>query len=150
MKIELEVLGRPAPKGSGRAILVKGRAMHVPSGSNVNRDQLRSWDANVRAAAQSALGWGVESPPFVETPLSVHIVFRLARPASHWGKNGLKPKAPKYPITKPDKDKLTRATCDSLKGIIYDDDSRICRSLVEKTYATPGTEGATITIEELV
>lgn len=147
--IKLEVLGRPAPKGSGRAILVKGRAMHVPSGSNANRDALRSWDVAVRCAAQEAVN-GAGAPPFVNTALSLHIVFRLARPAGHYGQKGLKPSAPVYPTKKPDSSKLARATEDSLTGIIWDDDARIVRSLVEKVYASPGNEGATITIEAML
>lgn len=139
------VLGRPAPKGSSRAILINGRARNVPSGSNQNRDAQRSWDANVRAAARQAVGERAD-PVFVGTPLAVAITFRLTRPAGHWGKTGLRPSAPPYPATKPDLDKLTRQTIDSLIGTVLDDDSRIVRLRVEKHYARPGDEGATIVV----
>lgn len=153
--IVLEVLGTPAPKGSGRAMLIGGKARHVPSGSNANRDQLRSWDANVREAAQRAL----EAPPydtlpetvplFVQAPLAVVIEFRLMRPAGHWAKRGgLKPGAPPAPATKPDADKLARSTLDALHGAVFDDDSRIVELVVRKRYAAPGNEGARITVEE--
>jgi len=148
-RIEFTVLGRPASKGSGRAILVKGRAIHVPSASDKNRRELTSWDTAVREAALRVVN-GSEAPPFVGTPLAVHLVFRLVRPADHWGKNGLRPSAPVFPVTKPDAEKLVRGTLDPLIGILFDDDSRIVRQLVEKVYAAPGTEGATIVVEELL
>lgn len=146
MKIVLEVLGSPAPKGSARAMMIAGHARLVPSGSNVNRNRLRSWDTAVREAAREAVG-SCTSPPFVGVPLRITIVFRLARPSGHWGKGGLRPSAPPYPITKPDVSKLVRATEDSLIGVVFDDDSRVVSLFVEKNYSTPGNEGATIVVE---
>lgn len=145
--VRIEVLASPAPKGSGRAILIAGRARHVPSGSNVNRDALASWGGALRLAAIRAVG-AVDSPPFVDVPLRMTIVFRLARPAGHWGKRGIKPSKPPFPSMKPDLDKLLRSTGDVLNGIVYDDDSRIVSVGVDKVWAAPGTEGATIVVEE--
>jgi crossover junction endodeoxyribonuclease RusA len=87
------------------------------------------------------------APPFVDVPLRISIQFRLSRPAGHYGKKGIKPKAPPWPSKKPDLDKLLRSTKDSLKGIVYDDDSRIVRVDAEKIYAAVGNEGATIVVE---
>lgn len=144
--VTIEVLGTPAPKGSGRAILIAGRARHVPSGSDVNAKKLRSWDTAVREAAALSVGH-VTSPPFIGVPLRLRIVFRLIRPAGHWGKRGLRPKAPSFPTTKPDLSKLVRSTEDTLTGIVFDDDSRIVSAVLEKVYAEPGREGATIVVE---
>lgn len=147
MTITIEVLGTPAPKGSGRAIMIGGRACHVASGSDVNAKRLRSWDTAVREAAAQAVGV-VASPPFVGVPLRLHLVFRLVRPAGHWGKRGLLPSAPAFPTSKPDLSKLVRSTEDTLTGIVWDDDSRIVAATVEKLYAEPGKEGATIEISQ--
>jgi Holliday junction resolvase RusA-like endonuclease len=144
--VVIEVLGTPAPKGSGRAMMVGGRAVHVPSGSGVNARKLRSWDTAVREAAAACIGLAT-APPFIGVPLRVTIVFRLTRPAGHWGARGLKPKAPPYPTTKPDLSKLVRSTEDTLTGIVFDDDSRIVSEVLDKVYAEPGREGATITVE---
>jgi Holliday junction resolvase RusA-like endonuclease len=145
-RITIEVLGTPAPKGSGRAMLIAGRARHIASGSTVNQARLRAWDTAVREAAAASVG-AVTAPPFVGEPLRLYIVFRLARPSGHWGKRGLRPGAPAYPCTKPDLSKLVRSTEDTLTGIVYDDDSRIVAVAVEKVYADPGHEGATIVVE---
>lgn len=129
-------------------MLIGGRARHIPSGSNANRDALASWGADLRLAAVRAVG-AVNAPPFVGLPLRVSMTFRMARPSGHWGKRGLLPSKPRYPATKPDLDKLIRSTGDVLSGIVFDDDSRIVALDVEKVYAEPGREGATITIRPM-
>lgn len=150
--IAFDVLGTPAPKGSGRAILRGGRAVHVPSGSNVNRDALISWDVAVRNAAVIAVG-NVSAPPFVGVALKLTVEFRMRRPAGHWGKGRnagrLTPSAPRYPATKPDSSKLLRSTEDSMIGIVFDDDSRIVDTWITKVYAEPGSEGARIAVEAM-
>lgn len=143
------VLGAPAPKGSSRAILIGGKARNVPSGSNVNRDRLKSWDTAIREAARSVVG-DVTAPPFLKTALVFEVEFKLARPSGHWGARGLKPSAPRFPIGKPDGDKLARQAADSLAGIIFDDDCRIVDWLIRKRWADPGREGAHFTITEAI
>lgn len=146
--IEIDVLGTPAPKGSNRAMVRGGRAVFVPGGSKVNQIKLKGWDASVRDEALSVVG-SREEPVFTHVPLAVAIVFRLARPGGHWAKNGgLRPSAPSAPSTKPDVDKLARATLDSLSGLVFDDDARIVRLTVSKEYAAPGHEGAAIQVWE--
>jgi Holliday junction resolvase RusA-like endonuclease len=152
--IVIDVLGTPAPKGSSRAFINKktGAAIVAPSGSQTNKDKLANWNSAVRAAAAEFVG-DIEAPPFVKVPISVFIMFRMARLPSHWGsgKNAgrLKPSAPKYPSGKPDIDKLARTTLDALTGIVFDDDSRIAKLKLDKVYAAPGEEGACITVEAL-
>jgi Holliday junction resolvase RusA-like endonuclease len=152
--IRFDVLGTPAPKGSNRAMLRGGRAVFVPGGSKVNAEKQRGFSAAIREKiAENASQWGLaQGPAFVRTALSVHIVFRLARPGGHWGsgKNAgrLKPGAPLAPATVPDVDKLARHAIDVLTGSIFDDDSRIVELRVLKEYALPGCEGATITVDE--
>lgn len=148
--IIFDVLGTPAPKGSNRAMVRGGRAVFVPGGSKVNQTKLKGWDASVREAALEQLGPCL-APRFVDVPLAVSIVFRLARPGGHWRpKGGLKPSAPPFPSKKPDADKLARATLDSLSGLVFDDDARIVRLVVTKVFAEPGHEGATIQVQEHV
>lgn len=146
--ITLEVLGTPAPKGSARAFYKAGMKRAVVVKDNSERQ--RGWEAAVRFEAQrTAPG---DAPAFVDKPLAVRIEFRLARPGGHWGKGKragrLVPSAPSAPRGKPDIDKLARATLDALTGAIFDDDARIVELLVVKLWATPGNEGARISVEE--
>lgn len=149
--VTIVVLGTPAPKGSGRAIMAGGFAQHVASGSDANKRAQRSWDVAVKQAAWDAhaASPATSGPMFVATPLRVAIEFRMRRPAGHWGKRGLRPAAPAFPASKPDIDKLARATLDSLTGCIFDDDSRIVELTVTKVWAAPVREGATISVEAM-
>lgn len=151
--VVIEVLGTPAPKGNARAFVNKatGRAVLSTFGSGDREKRVRGWDANVRAAAQEQLGHR-DAPAFVDTPLSVVLTFRMARPAGHWGKGKragqLVPSAPAAPRSKPDADKLARSTLDALHGTVFDDDARIVELIVHKRYANPGEEGARIVVEQ--
>jgi len=149
--ISFTVLGTPAPKGSNRAMLIGGKARFVPGGSKVNADKQRSFASAIRDQVALTIGDSSSGPCFVNRALSVELVFRLARPGSHWSKKhggGLLAKAPIAPSVKPDIDKLARQVCDVLTGSIFDDDSRIVELVVRKEYADPGREGATITVDE--
>lgn len=158
--IAFQVLGTPAPKGSATAFVVKNkstgkhRAVIVQGGAkgSAGRERLRGWDAAVRDAAARAVGPGRTSPPFVGVALRVDIEFRIARPANHYGtgRNAgvLKPSAPPFPIGKPDRDKLERTTLDAMTGIVFDDDSRVVAGEPRKVWATPGNEGAAISVRE--
>lgn len=152
-RVEFDVLGVPAPKGSGRAIMIAGRAQHVASGSDVNKRRLKAWDTAIREAAALAVG-DRAAPPFLGTPLRVTMIFRMMRPTGHYHAEGprrgqLKAGAPRWPIVKPDGSKLLRATEDTLTGIVWDDDSRICEWFLRKCYARLGAEGAHVIVEGL-
>jgi len=148
------VLGIPAPKGSAQAFYnAKTQRAHVVTGgSKVTREKMRSWDGAVREAVHHKLGH-LNAPLHVKRPLEVEIVFGLARIAGHWGTGKrageLKPNAPRYPIVKPDIDKLARATLDAMTGSVFSDDSCVARLTCTKVYADPGHEGATITVRSL-
>lgn len=153
--ITLEVLGTPAPKGSSRAFVNKatGRAIVAPSGSAANKIKIASWNVAVRQAALEALErHGCrEVMAFVKIALKVAIVFRVSRPAGHYSKatGQLLASAPAFPSSKPDIDKLARTTLDAMTGSIFDDDSRIASLHLDKVFAAPGHEGATIRVESL-
>jgi Holliday junction resolvase RusA-like endonuclease len=155
--IAFDVLGTPAPKGSAQAFIVgkRGgpqRAVVAPGGSSTTRARMKGWDAAVRDAARACIG-DVYAPPFVDSPLVVGITFRMARPQGHWGKGRnagqLSSGAPVFPRSKPDIDKLARATLDALTGIVFDDDSRIAELVLRKRYAAPGEEGAHVQVGRL-
>lgn len=149
----LTVLGTPAPKGSSRAMIRGGRAVNVPGSSDVGRRKMVSWATAVREVAAELAGDRLV-PVFVDVVLDVAIVFRMARPKGHWGKGRrtgtILPSAPPAPMTKPDIDKLVRATLDAMTGVIFDDDSRIASLSCVKQWAAPGTEGATIGVRAFV
>lgn len=167
----LEVLGEPAPKGSMRAMLMRGKPILVPGGTSVNQRKLRAWTSVIRESARAAVGRTelgaiavdaeLEGRPaeaaairaealYHDTPLEVQLLFKLVRPKSHFGAKGVLPSAPAHPLTYPDIDKLARAVLDALTGVLYDDDGRIALLTVEKQWSDPGRQGVVITLRPLV
>lgn len=150
MIFTLEILGLPAPKGSMRAMLSHGKAILVPGGSPENAKALRAWAKVIGEQARQQIG-DRSDPVFQNVAVEVQAVFRLPRPASHYGARGLLPSAPPdhWHIVKPDGDKLLRATLDALTGIVYDDDARIPVQNATKQWCHRGREGAVITMRDL-
>jgi Holliday junction resolvase RusA-like endonuclease len=146
--ISLEVLGTPKPKGSPK-VVTRGRGGKPLPFPRVLHDspESASWAAEVGLAARRAMH---EQPMFTGHALMVRVVFRLVRPAGHYGKRGLLPSAPRFPATKPDLDKLIRNTMDPLEGVVFDGDSRIAAYDARKVYCEAGEPaGADITVELL-
>ena len=139
--ISFFVPGLPKPGGSKRAFYNKalGRALIVDACDN------KDWKTAVKMFAVKAY-----QGPVLHGPLSLSIEFRMPRPKSHYRTGAhageLKPNAPMWHTSKPDRTKLVRSTEDSLKGIIWADDSQVCDGRVMKIYFDP--PGAAICIEE--
>lgn len=138
--IRLDVLGLPAPKGSGRAMLIAGRARYIASSSGANARKQAAWLKAIQVAATGCT--------LIAGPVRVSIAFRLPRPKGHRTARGeLRQSAPMHPTTHPDLDKLVRSTLDALTGIAFEDDSRVVQMLVSKQYAVLDREGASVTVE---
>jgi len=140
--VRIEVLGTPAPKGSGRSF-----GGHFVTGSSAkNARDIKSWEGLVRAAVIETIGRR-SSPFFTGVALRVRIAFAMARPAGHWTPKGGLSKSARdnpYPAKKPDIDKLVRCTLDGLTGSVFDDDCRVVSLSTTKRWAEPGLEGAVI------
>ena len=136
------VVGTPAPQGSHRAFVVKGRAI-------VTQDSKKTkpWREAVKAAAHDP-----QRTPLVG-PVEVSIVFYMPRPQAHYrsGKHAgeLKATAPDWCDKRPDIDKCTRSTCDALtEAGVYRDDNQVVRLSVQQRYANH-TAGARIVVTAL-
>lgn len=78
-------------------------------------------------------------PMAVEQPFEVLLCYYMPRAGGDFfkGTSNVRPQARATPWTKPDLDKLERATLDALTGLAWDDDSRVVRVVKEKRFATP-------------
>jgi crossover junction endodeoxyribonuclease RusA len=131
------VYGLPAPQGSKRHM---GNGIMVESSKAV-----KPWRVDVKHAALAC------KPHDWDTalPVSVSIVFRFKRPATHIGKKGVKPSAPEHCTSarNGDIEKLVRSTHDALIGVAFDDDRQVVSLSASKRYCTTDEpQGATITI----
>jgi len=132
--ITFTVLGTPRPQGSLKAFMVKGKPQLTS-----DNPKMRPWRQEVGWEALRAWGSGALLAPR-DVPVTVKIVFYLRR-----AKSALKRQI--RPTKKPDLDKLARSVLDSLKGVLYYDDSQVCVLDVSKDYGLP--ERAVITVEAL-
>ena len=134
--------GVPQPKGSVSAFYDK--AKHQMRRFDSNRGGAK-WAKEVQKCAKAALlGWDedIAAPLYpAGIPVTVHVQFNLPRPK--------KPKHKEYPLGKPDVDKLVRGVLDPLKGIVYADDAQVQQVLASKHWASPGMEGAIISVQSL-
>lgn len=128
---------KPAPQGSKRHV---GRGIMVEQSTNLKpwRDAVRQ--EALKAGASITLG-----------PVFLGLTFRFARPKSHFNAKGLlKSTAPKHVITKPDIDKIQRSTLDAMTGVLFKDDSQVCRVVAMKSYCMEGElEGCEIIVQNV-
>ncbi len=122
MTITFKVLGQPVPKGSMKAFMRPGMKFPIVTGANKHT---RMWSDSVRLVAQKRAPAG---GPWKEAVV-ILLHFHLVRPVSL-------PKKIVHHIKKPDVDKLVRNVADSLKGVIYKDDSQVVTIHADKSYAS--------------
>jgi crossover junction endodeoxyribonuclease RusA len=138
--ITFAVCGLPAPQGSKRHI---GKGVMVESSKNV-----KPWRQDVKYAALAAKPTGWDTTP----AMALSVVFKFQRPASHLGKNGLRPSAPQHCTSarNGDIEKLARSTNDALTGVLFDDDRQVVTLNATKRYCVQGEQpGAIITLTAL-
>lgn len=121
-----DAVGVPQPQGSMRAFWRGNKAVVT-----TDNPQLHYWREIVGWAAREAMA----GQPLVQRPYEVylHLTFRLPRPPSL-------PKRRVHPTTKPDLDKLLRASFDAMTGVVFTDDSQCVGCRVNKRYAEPGEQ----------
>ncbi len=115
----------------------------VESSKNV-----KPWRQDVKYAALAAKPTGWDTTP----AMALSVVFKFQRPASHLGKNGLRPSAPQHCTSarNGDIEKLARSTNDALTGVLFDDDRQVVTLNATKRYCVQGEQpGAIITLTAL-
>ena len=129
--IDVFIPGIPVPQGSSRAFVRGGRAFVTSANPH-----LRPWRATLAAAIADAT-IGAEQ---LTGPVGVDLDFTFPRPASHFGKRGLRGTAPLFPCGRPDVDKCARAVLDALTdaGAIRDDAQVVELAAVKSYGEHPG------------
>jgi len=134
--VEFVVLGIAQPKGSTRAFLPHGHTRPIITSDN---PRVKGWQQLVAEQAQS-----VADGQLFAGAVSLAVTFHLPRPKSM-------PRHRHHHTTKPDLDKLVRATKDALKGILYRDDAQVVDLDAHKVYAPiASAPRACITVAEVL
>jgi Holliday junction resolvase RusA-like endonuclease len=139
--ISFTVPGVPAPQGS---------LTRTSYGVRQSNPQTMPWRNAVAAAALEASNGG----ELYAGPVRLEATFVFARPRGHYrtGRHAglLKPSAPLWRTQAPDLDKLLRAVCDALTGVVVVDDAQIVETTARKCYGGPNfVPGAWIIIEPI-
>lgn len=133
MTLTLYVAGIPAPQGSKRAFVIGGKARLVEMSKRVKPWRRAVEYASIEAARRAQVG------PFLG-PVRVSLEFVMPRP-----------KTTKHPActSKPDLDKLVRATLDGLAPVIPEDSCVVRISAFKRFARESGIEnpGCLISIE---
>lgn len=126
----------PVPQGSKTAFVNKATGRAIVTDANKNTGPWREAVAAQAVRAMETQGW-LKVP--AGQPVGIEVQFFFNRPQSHYrtGKwaGALKDTAPVYKPTKPDVDKLERALCDALTGVVFHDDAQVSRILSTKVYS---------------
>lgn len=139
--VKLRVVGVPSPKGSKRA-RPNPKNPNAPFVVDNNPKGLKAWEGAVRREAERAMAQ-LGHPPVMLGPVRLRAVFYMPTPQS------LSPVWRWLPTTKPDLDKLERATWDALTGIVFRDDAQIVDGARRKLYALDRTPGCVIEVSSL-
>jgi len=138
VRVQFLVYTTPAPQGSMKAHVVRGKAYL----SCDNRKTMPFRHAVTQVARNELARLNLNEPVAAKhVPVSLMLEFHLARPQSV-------PKKRQTPSVKPDIDKLCRATLDSLSGVLFADDGQVTEIRARKFYAT-GPEHVVISMEEV-
>lgn len=139
------VYGRPQQMGSKKAF-VRGNRAIITDDNSAHRKQ---WANAVSTAAAGAMA----RRNVLDGAVMVRVAFHFRRPKAHYGtgRNAhlLKSAAPHWHSQTPDLDKLIRCLNDALTGVVWRDDSLVCR--IEATrHWTEQQERAEVYVRRLV
>ena len=111
------VPGTPAPQGSAKAFVVKTKAGKTRAVVTHDNENTIPWRSLVSVFISEAVG--SMSIVYPKEPVKLDLSFVMPRRKAE-------PKRVTPPHTrKPDSDKLARAVCDAITGLIYTDDAQI-------------------------
>lgn len=145
MKLQFFVPGQQRPAGSKKAFMnTKTGKVIITHDNPKTKDWMQSvkWFA-MKAADRMVLETG---------PVKLSLLFLADRPKAHFGSGRnegvLKDSSPAEKITMPDLTKLTRAVEDSLKLVVWKDDSQVVSQRTDKRFCRGDEKpGVYVTIE---
>jgi Holliday junction resolvase RusA-like endonuclease len=133
--VTITLQGTPQGKGRARAFVRGGHVGHFTP------EKTRTYEGMIRTAAMQELG---TQPAF---DLPVEFVLRAVFPVpTSWSERKRQQAIAGdiKPGKKPDLDNIAKAWNDALNGVVYRDDSLICRMTLDKRYGTQPLVVATI------
>lgn len=141
MTINIEVVGNPKGQPRPRAAM-RGKHARV---YDDRKHPVYTWRQMIALAAQP-----LRPAQPIDGPVRVDYTLYFARPASHFNRKGLKPTAPHWYTSKPDRDNADKAILDVLTELgFWHDDAQVCAGEIKKVYATGRLPGAVIQVQAI-
>jgi Holliday junction resolvase RusA-like endonuclease len=136
MTISFQVHG--LPKGQPRARAFAQRFGNKYSARMYDPGTADEWKEQVYLALKRELDRLQVTPTLGAVRMT--LTFSMPRPKAHYGKRGLKEKAPREPVGKPDIDNLTKLVLDVVTkdGRVWRDDSQVTTMIACKGYVVEG------------
>lgn len=135
-EVVFQLLGKPQPKGSKRALPAGGQPGARPIVVDTN-PKAKPWQSAIHVKSREAM----HGATLMHGPVACSINVYLKRPKSHFGTgrnaDKLKDSAPQRPITVPDYSKVIRTVEDGMQGSVYVNDSQIVTHVGGKYYGNP-------------
>ena len=123
--ITINLVGPPQGKGRARAFLRGGHISHYTP------EKTRTYEGMIRVAAMEAMG----NRPALDEPVEFVMRAVFPIPPSFSKKKQQQAMTNEIkPGKKPDLDNIAKAWNDALNGVVYRDDSLICRMALDKRY----------------
>ena len=132
MSLYFRAIGEPIPQGSMKGYVRAGRVALTS-----DNPRLHSW--------RDVIGWEARKhvTDLIDYPVSIELGFILTRPKS------VSKKRRPFPSVKPDNDKLIRAACDAMTGVVWKDDALVITIASWKRYAEDGEQpGVSVRVRE--
>jgi Holliday junction resolvase RusA-like endonuclease len=146
--LDVWIPGTPEPQGSLKAFVIGGKARLTSTNK-----RLKSWRSDVCDAIAKA-PIPDDRVSRYDGPVYVTLNFWFDRPKGHFGSRGnVLPSAPRGHVTRPDIDKLIRATLDAITlAQVWKDDSQVADIEAHKRFSAnklgPGTKILVTSAEE--
>lgn len=151
--MKLTILGEPKPKQSFKFAIRENKEKTKRFVSKYQTKEIITTQNNIALSVKTQLPPNFK--PF-DCPLVVTLVF-VFPPLKSWSKREMEAfkqseankAGMKYKDSKPDIDALQKLFFDSLEGIVYTNDSRVCELYVKKIYGqVPRIEATFLPIEQ--
>jgi Holliday junction resolvase RusA-like endonuclease len=130
MTLGFFVAGIPVPKGSMKSFPFRRKNGQLGVSTTNANPKTADWQQRIATQAQALnqVCWG--------GPVEIELSFHLPKP-KYLSKKKYQGAVIRH-TTKPDLDKLIRAAFDALTGILFRDDSQVCRIVATKKYVEDG------------
>jgi len=139
--VTISLLGQPQGKGRARSFMYRKKQTGLLAIGHHTPERTTTYEGMIRTAAMQELG----NCPAFDCPVEITLRAIFPVPASWSERKRQKAITGEIkPGKKPDLDNIAKAWNDALNGVVYRDDSLICRMTLDKRYGPQALVAVTV------